>query len=125
MFRNPKRGTRETLLPHSGNGRGGGGGLYGTARMTPKASLSKSFIATMMWALVRLSMFSGAGGFYGALQCGDGRLDKLPAFVLLPTIRAACVLQIADHPRSMYWLAHIHTHIADDCCCDLCAFGSS
>lgn len=55
MFRNPKRGSRETLLPHSGNGRGGGGGgLYGTARMNPKASLSKSFIATMIWALVRL-----------------------------------------------------------------------
>lgn len=55
MFRNPKRGSSETLLPHSGNGRGGGGGggLYGTARMAPKASLSKSFIATMMWALVR------------------------------------------------------------------------
>ena len=55
MFRNPKRSSQDTLLPHSGNGRGGGGGLYGTARMTPKASLSKSFIAIIIWALVRVA----------------------------------------------------------------------
>lgn len=53
MFRVPSRGgNRDPLLPHSGNGRTGGGGLYGTARSSPKAALSKSFIATMAWALV-------------------------------------------------------------------------
>lgn len=58
MFRNASR-SKDTLLPHSGNGRGGGGGLYGTARMGPKAALSKSFIATMFWVLVSAGVLRG------------------------------------------------------------------
>ncbi|CAM9976153.1 unnamed protein product [Scytosiphon promiscuus] len=58
MFRNSSR-NRDTLLPHSGNGRGGGGGLYGSARMTPKASISKSFIATMVWGLASFALIYG------------------------------------------------------------------
>ncbi|CAM9184426.1 unnamed protein product, partial [Hapterophycus canaliculatus] len=59
MFRKAGRGSKDTLLPHSGNGRGGGGGLYGTARINQKAALSKSFIATMVWLLVSLSLIYG------------------------------------------------------------------
>ncbi|CAB1120835.1 unnamed protein product [Ectocarpus sp. CCAP 1310/34] len=60
MFRVPSRGgSRDPLLPHSGNGRSGGGGLYGRARSSPKAALSKSFIATMVWALLSMSMIFG------------------------------------------------------------------
>ncbi|CAM9883811.1 unnamed protein product [Pylaiella littoralis] len=47
------------LLPHGNLGGGGGGGLYGTARTTPKASISKSFIATVVWALVSFSLIGG------------------------------------------------------------------
>eukprot|EP00903_Cladosiphon_okamuranus_P016049 g14818.t1 len=80
MFRTARAG-RETLLPHSGNGRGGGGGLYGTARMTPKASLSKSFIATMIWALVSLSLIGGGWLYcskkmqYTSIKCNNTHCD--------------------------------------------------
>lgn len=52
MFRNSRGGrSTDSLLPTSGNGRGGGGGMYGGARST-RQSLSKSFIATIAWAVV-------------------------------------------------------------------------
>lgn len=54
MFRNSRGGrSTDSLLPTSGNGRGGGGGIYGGARGT-RQSLSKSFIATIAWVLVSL-----------------------------------------------------------------------
>eukprot|EP00904_Undaria_pinnatifida_P011061 jgi/Undpi1/7085/HiC_scaffold_22.g09559.m1 len=58
MFRNTRGGGRD-ILPTSGNGRSGGGGsMYGAARSS-KPALSKSFIATIAWALLSLGLFAG------------------------------------------------------------------
>lgn len=52
MFRNARGGGRDTLLPTAGGGRNGGAGLYGSMRSQHRAGVSKSFLATVAWAMV-------------------------------------------------------------------------
>lgn len=58
MFRNTRGGGRDPLLPTAGGGRNGGGSLYGGMRRGPKPAISKSFVATVAWALVSIFDYS-------------------------------------------------------------------
>lgn len=56
MFRNVRSSARDPLLPTSTNGRRGGGhSIYGGTRSS-RPDISKSFIATVIWALVSASL---------------------------------------------------------------------
>ncbi|CAM9417293.1 unnamed protein product, partial [Ectocarpus sp. 4 AP-2014] len=99
MFRVPSRGgSRDPLLPHSGNGRSGGGGLYGRARSSPKAALSKSFVATMVWALLSMSMIGG-GWVYCSRKMESTRVLCEPGGCKIEDLRAGetTVLMIPRH----------------------------
>ena len=62
MFRNVRSSARDPLLPTSSNGRRGGGGpIYGGMRSS-RPDISKSFIATVIWALVSAKLIRNGHG---------------------------------------------------------------
>lgn len=92
MFRNVRSSARDPLLPTSSNGRrGGGGSTYGGMRSS-RPDISKSFIATVIWALVSVKLIRGghrypqvkareSGGrscFWERLNCNWCAFEEFP-----------------------------------------------